>query len=64
MGGTGTVLEACQRATELTPNNARSLLGQFLFSGEEAEKPLDGLSAAASASGSRWRSSCTPAPTS
>lgn len=39
-----TVLEACQRATGLTPNNARSLLGQFLFSGEEAEKPLDGLS--------------------
>src|SRR3954466_9655640 len=43
--GTGrTVLEACQRATGLTPNNARALLGQFLFSGEEAEKPLDGLS--------------------
>jgi len=39
-----TVLEACQRATGLTPNNARSLLGQFLFSGEDAEKPLDGLS--------------------
>ena len=33
-----------QRATGLTPNNARALLGQFLFSGEEAEKPLDGLS--------------------
>jgi ATP-binding cassette subfamily F protein 3 len=43
-GATGTVLEACQRATKLTPNNARALLGQFLFSGEEAEKPLDGLS--------------------
>ncbi|HET6549335.1 MAG TPA: ABC-F family ATP-binding cassette domain-containing protein [Solirubrobacter sp.] len=43
-GQTGTVLEACQRATRLTPNNARALLGQFLFSGEEAEKPLDGLS--------------------
>jgi ATP-binding cassette subfamily F protein 3 len=43
-GSTGTVLEACQRATKLTPNNARALLGQFLFSGEEAEKPLDGLS--------------------
>ena len=38
------MLEACQRATKLTPNNARALLGQFLFSGEEAEKPLDGLS--------------------
>jgi ATP-binding cassette subfamily F protein 3 len=44
MFGTGTVVEACQRATGLTPNNARSLLGQFLFSGEEAEKPVDGLS--------------------
>src|SRR4051794_332536 len=43
-GSTGTVLEACQRATKLTPNNARALLGQFLFSGDEAEKPLDGLS--------------------
>jgi ATP-binding cassette subfamily F protein 3 len=42
--GTGTVLEACQRATGLTPNHARALLGRFLFSGEEAEKPLDGLS--------------------
>ena len=37
------VLEATQRATKLTPNHARSLLGRFLFSGEEAEKPLDGL---------------------
>ncbi len=37
-------LEACQRATKLTPNHARALLGRFLFSGEEAEKPLDGLS--------------------
>jgi ATP-binding cassette subfamily F protein 3 len=38
------VLEAAQRATGLTPNKARVLLGRFLFSGEEAEKPLDGLS--------------------
>ena len=30
--------------TKLTPNKARALLGRFLFSGEEAEKPLDGLS--------------------
>jgi ATP-binding cassette subfamily F protein 3 len=30
--------------TGLTPNKARALLGRFLFSGEEAEKPLDGLS--------------------
>jgi ATP-binding cassette subfamily F protein 3 len=44
MGSRGTVLEACQRATGLTPNNARALLGRFLFSGEEAEKPIDGLS--------------------
>ncbi|HEY7891603.1 MAG TPA: ABC-F family ATP-binding cassette domain-containing protein [Solirubrobacteraceae bacterium] len=38
------VLEAIQRATGLTPNKARALLGRFLFSGVEAEKPLDGLS--------------------
>jgi ATP-binding cassette subfamily F protein 3 len=38
------VLEAAGRATGLTPNKARALLGQFLFSGEEAEKPLAGLS--------------------
>ena len=44
LGSSGTVLEACQRATGLKPNEARSLLGRFLFSGEEAEKPLDGLS--------------------
>jgi ATP-binding cassette, subfamily F, member 3 len=44
LGKTGTVLEATQRATGLTPNKARALLGRFLFSGEEAEKPLDGLS--------------------
>src|SRR4051794_5878922 len=41
---TGTVLEACQRATGLKPNEARSLLGQFLFGGEGAEKPVSGLS--------------------
>jgi ATP-binding cassette, subfamily F, member 3 len=44
LGGRGTVLEAAQRATGLTPNKARALLGRFLFSGAEAEKPLDGLS--------------------
>ncbi len=38
------VLEAAQRATGLTPNKARALLGRFLFSGEEAEKPLAGIS--------------------
>jgi ATP-binding cassette subfamily F protein 3 len=44
LGSTGTVLEAAQRATGLTPNKARALLGRFLFSGEEVEKPLAGLS--------------------
>jgi ATP-binding cassette subfamily F protein 3 len=43
-GGDQSVLEAAQRATGLTPNKARALLGRFLFSGEEAEKPLSGLS--------------------
>jgi ATP-binding cassette subfamily F protein 3 len=38
------VLDAAQRATGLTPNRARALLGRFLFSGEEVEKPLSGLS--------------------
>ena len=38
------MLEAAQHATGLTPGKARALLGRFLFSGEEAEKPLDGLS--------------------
>jgi len=41
---TATVVEACQRATGLTPGKARALLGRFLFSGEAAEKPVDGLS--------------------
>ena len=44
LGAAGTVIEATQRATGLKPNEARSLLGRFLFSGEAAEKPLDGLS--------------------
>jgi ATP-binding cassette subfamily F protein 3 len=44
LGTAGTALEAAQRATGLTPNKARALLGRFLFSGAEAEKPLDGLS--------------------
>jgi ATP-binding cassette subfamily F protein 3 len=38
------VVEAAQRATGLTPNKARALVGRFLFSGEDAEKPLEGLS--------------------
>jgi ATP-binding cassette subfamily F protein 3 len=43
-GTARTVLEAAARATGLTPAKARALLGRFLFSGEDAEKPLDGLS--------------------
>ncbi len=43
-GTARTVLEATQRAAGLTPAKARALLGRFLFSGEDAEKPLDGLS--------------------
>ena len=38
------VIEACAVHTGLSPNKARALLGRFLFSGEEAEKPLEGLS--------------------
>ena len=44
IGGARTVLEAAVKRTGLTPNLARSLLGRFLFSGEDVEKPLDGLS--------------------
>ncbi len=43
-GDRQSVLDAAQHATGLTPNKARALLGGFLFSGEEAEKPLAGLS--------------------
>jgi ATP-binding cassette subfamily F protein 3 len=43
-GSARTALEAAQRATGLTPGKARALLGKFLFSGEDAEKPLTGLS--------------------
>jgi ATP-binding cassette, subfamily F, member 3 len=43
-GNARTVVEACTHLTGLTPANARALLGRFLFSGEDAEKPLDGLS--------------------
>jgi ATP-binding cassette subfamily F protein 3 len=38
------VADATQRATGLTPGKARALLGNFLFSGEDADKPLSGLS--------------------
>jgi ATP-binding cassette subfamily F protein 3 len=43
-GGARTVLEAAQKRTGLSPNQARALLGRFLFSGDDADKPLDGLS--------------------
>ena len=43
-GDARTVLEACAKQTKLSPQQARALLGKFLFSGEEAEKPLEGLS--------------------
>jgi len=43
-GGARTPLEAAIKRTGLTPNHARALLGRFLFSGDEAEKPLSGLS--------------------
>ena len=43
-GRARTVAEACVVHTGLTPGKARALLGRFLFSGEDAEKPLDGLS--------------------
>ncbi len=43
-GTARTVLEATTHLTGLTPNRARGLLGRFLFSGEDAEKPLEVLS--------------------
>jgi ATP-binding cassette, subfamily F, member 3 len=42
--GARTVLEAAQRLTGLKPGETRALLGRFLFSGEDAEKPLETLS--------------------
>jgi ATP-binding cassette subfamily F protein 3 len=44
LGSQGTVLEVTQRATGLTPGKARALLGRFLFSGADAEKPVGELS--------------------
>jgi ATP-binding cassette subfamily F protein 3 len=44
LGSARTVAEAAVKRTGLSPNQARSLLGRFLFSGDDAEKPLDGLS--------------------
>jgi ATP-binding cassette subfamily F protein 3 len=42
--GEGTVLDAAQRETGLPGRQARDLLGGFLFSGAEAEKPLAEIS--------------------
>jgi ATP-binding cassette subfamily F protein 3 len=44
LGTARTVAEAAGKRTGLNPGQTRALLGRFLFSGEEAEKPLDGLS--------------------
>ncbi|QEC47813.1 ABC-F family ATP-binding cassette domain-containing protein [Baekduia soli] len=44
LGTARTVAEAAAKRTGLSPNQVRSLLGRFLFSGDEADKPLDGLS--------------------
>jgi ATP-binding cassette, subfamily F, member 3 len=44
VGTARTVLEATTHLTKLTPNQARGLLGRFMFSGEEADKPLEVLS--------------------
>ncbi|MBO0767105.1 MAG: ABC-F family ATP-binding cassette domain-containing protein [Solirubrobacterales bacterium] len=43
-GNARTVLEAAVKRTGLPPGQARALLGSFLFSGEDAEKSLEGLS--------------------
>jgi ATP-binding cassette, subfamily F, member 3 len=43
-GSARTVLEATTHLTKLTPNNARGLLGRFMFSGDDAEKSLEVLS--------------------
>ena len=48
------------RATGLTPNKARALLGRFLFSGEEAEKPIAFyLASADAAAGEQVFKKCT-----
>jgi ATP-binding cassette, subfamily F, member 3 len=42
--GSGIVLDAAKRETGLTENQARALLGGFLFSGADAEKQLSDIS--------------------
>lgn len=43
-GTARTVVEACVKKTGFTPGEARSLLGKFLFSGEDAQKEVATLS--------------------
>ena len=44
LGSQGSVLEVAQRATGLKPGPTRALLGRFMFSGADAEKPVRDLS--------------------
>jgi ATP-binding cassette subfamily F protein 3 len=44
LGTARTVAEAAGKRTGLNPGQTRALLGRFLFSGDQADKPLDGLS--------------------
>ena len=55
LGSTGTVLEAAQSATGLTPSKARALLGSFLFT---AGMPRSRSRACPVASGGGCRSRC------
>jgi len=43
-GTARTPVEATTHLTKLTPNQARGLLGRFMFSGDDVEKPLEVLS--------------------
>jgi ATP-binding cassette, subfamily F, member 3 len=42
--GSGSVLDAAKRETGLSENQARALLGGFLFSGKDVDKPLSDIS--------------------
>ena len=39
-GTARTAVEATTHLTKLTPNQARGLLGRFMFTGDDVEKPL------------------------
>jgi ATP-binding cassette, subfamily F, member 3 len=43
-GNARTIIEACVKKTGLAPNAARSLLGRFLFSGDDVNKDIHSLS--------------------